>query len=150
MRNQLREENFLSLTDLWFATNLEVHNSDFIPPYQFREIAEQWNNSGLPISLRRYRSGVLALQSGSQGIEANGLTILNWLEKTQCEPQQIDNQNWHVASGGVTVVETAKKFHWNLSYALEELEFLEQKGDLCRDTDDGEIRFWRNDLLLTI
>ena len=147
-QNRLLEESFTSLADLWFATNLEVNNSDFIPPARFRETAEQWNNSSLPFSLRKYRSGMLALQSDDQALEATGPTLLSWLEKTQCEPQQDAEHKWYRASGGVTVVETAKRFGWNLSFALEELESFEEKGDLCRDTNEGEIRFWRNKLFV--
>lgn len=147
LQYQSSEESFTPLTDLWYATNLEVHKPEFLSPDGFRDIADQWNDSGLPITLRKYRSGVLALQLNNQAKEADGLALLNWLEKMQCE-QQDANENWNRISGGVTVVETAEQFGWSLSFALEELESFEEKGVLCRDTNEGEIRFWRNKLLV--
>lgn len=141
------EDSFTPLADIWFATNLEVHEPEFLSPARFREIAEQWNDSGLPIILRKYRSGVLALQLSNQAKNADGLALLNWLEKMQCDPQDA-NENWNRINGGVTVVEIAEQFDWSLSFALEELESFEEKGDLCRDTNEGEIRFWRNKLLV--
>ena len=113
-------------------------------PAKFREAAERWDDARLSIALRKYRSGVLVVEPNNRAIDANGKILLDWFKDVQNMPLQENQFYWHQFNKGIAVVEAAEEFHWTLTFASEVLDLFEQKGDLCRDISEGEIKFWRN------
>jgi len=142
-----REGGIMSLVDLWAVFNRTRNGIELISPLDFEKAAVKWDDLRLPIRLRRFKSGLLAVQERNRTDEKTIASLLQWLR----EPQYVfspteDDLLGQTFGRGVTAQETAERFSWSVGVATEELEMAEETGALCRDQTLDGIKFWENHL----
>lgn len=138
----------MSLVDLWAVFNKSQNGVELVSPADFHKAAEAWERLGLPIKLRRYRSGLLVVQRKDASDEKTIKQLQDWLnsmKKTQ--PDQPVLWNHESFGFGVTAQQAAAKFGWSLGVASEELEMAEETGALCREEGVEGLKFWLNILI---
>lgn len=148
-RGVLRKEGgIMSLVDLWAVFNRTRNGIELISPNDFEKAALKWDDLHLPIRLRRFKSGLLAVQERSRTDERTVASLLAWLREPQYAfPPAETNSLAQTFGRGVTAQETAERFGWSVGVSTEELEMAEELGALCRDQCLDGIRFWENHLL---
>lgn len=140
-----REGGIMSLVDLWQVFNRSRGGVELVSPSEFAKAAEMWDKLRLPVRLRRFKSGLLAVQGRDRTEEKTIASILAWLAELHHEPPQKEvSWEWRLYGRGVTAQETAQRFGWSVGVASEELEMAEEKGALCREQGLDGLRFWEN------
>ncbi|TKA31451.1 hypothetical protein B0A50_02298 [Salinomyces thailandicus] len=145
-RGLLRKEGgIMSLVDLWAVFNRTRNGIELISPLDFEKAAVKWDDLHLPIRLRRFKSGLLAVQERSRTDEKTIASLLAWLREPQFAfPPPEDDTLGQTFGRGVTAQQTAERFGWSVGVATEELEMAEEMGAVCRDQCLDGIRFWEN------
>jgi len=142
------EGGIMSLVDLWAVFNRSRNGVELVSPSDFEKAASLWEKLGLPVRLRRFKSGLLVVQRR----EWNDDKIINllkvWFQEMHIlPPAQIDAIDWRLFGRGITAQEAAQRFGWSVGVASEELEMAEEKGVLCREEGIEGLKFWENHLL---
>ncbi|EED18293.1 vacuolar protein sorting protein (Vps36), putative [Talaromyces stipitatus ATCC 10500] len=144
-----KEGGIISLVDLWALFNRARNGVELVSPSDFEQAARLWEKLKLPVRLRRFKSGLLVVQSNEWSDEKVIQQLDRWLQDLRYQvPTEGLPWNWEKYSRGVTAQETAQHFGWSVGVAIEELEMAEDKGALCREESIEGVRFWRN-LFLT-
>jgi ESCRT-II complex subunit VPS36 len=145
-RQILRQQGgTMSLVDLWARFNKAQNGVELISPSDFHKAAEIWESLGLPVKLRRFKSGLLVVQLRSTTDEKTIAQIKAWLETLKYMPAESEQQWDRAAFGiGVTGQQAAAQFGWSLGVASEELEMAEERGALCREDSVEGLKFWLN------
>ncbi len=142
------EGGIMSLVDLWAVFNRSRNGVELVSPNDFEKAASLWEKLGLPVRLRRFKSGLLVVQRR----EWNDEKIINqlkvWFQEMHIlPPTQEDAVEWRLFGRGVTAQEAAQRFGWSVGVASEELEMAEERGVLCREDGIEGLKFWENHLL---
>ncbi|KAF2762930.1 Vps36-domain-containing protein [Pseudovirgaria hyperparasitica] len=144
-----REGGIMTLVDLWAVFNRARGGVELVSPADFEKAAQMWDTLRLPVRLRRFKSGLLAVQGRDRTDEKTIASLLNWLKRRHHEPPSGDvGWDWNLYGRGITAQETAEEFGWSVGVATEELEMAEEHGALCRDQDFDGLRFWENRFLV--
>ncbi|OKL62066.1 hypothetical protein UA08_02747 [Talaromyces atroroseus] len=140
-----KEGGIISLVDLWALFNRTRNGVELVSPSDFEQAARLWDKLKLPVRLRRFKSGLLVVQSNDWSDEKVIHQLDKWLQdiRDQALPEGI-SWNWNKYGRGITVQETAQHFGWSVGVAAEELEMAEDKGTLCREEGIEGVRFWKN------
>lgn len=140
-----RQGGTMSLVDLWALFNSSQNGVELVSPSEFHKAAEAWDRLGLPIKLRRFKSGLLVVQQRNATDEKTIAQIRLWLESMKFSqadaPEAWDRSAFSI---GVTAQQAAAQFGWSLGVASEELEMAEEKGALCREESVEGLKFWLN------
>jgi ESCRT-II complex subunit VPS36 len=140
-----KEGGIMSLVDLWSVFNRSRGGVELVSPTDFAKAAEMWDKLKLPVRLRRFKSGLLAVQGRDRTDEKTITSLLAWLKELHFEPPKEEvSWDWCMYGRGVTAQETAQRFGWSVGVASEELEMAEEKGALCREQGLDGLRFWEN------
>ncbi|KAF2163898.1 hypothetical protein M409DRAFT_57009 [Zasmidium cellare ATCC 36951] len=143
-----KEGGIISLVDLWQVFNRTRNGIELVSPLDFEKAATMWDTLHLPVRLRRFKSGLLAVQERSRTDEKTIASLLSWLQQPHHTFALQTGDDQKPAFGrGVTAQETAERFGWSVGVATEELEMAEEAGALCRDQCLDGIRFWENHFL---
>lgn len=138
----------MSLVDLWAMFNRSQNGVELVSPSDFRKAAEVWEKLGLPIKLRRFKSGLLVVQRRDASDEKTISHVKEWLNSMKAsEVDQAVPWDWKTYGFGVTAQQAAARFGWSLGVATEELEMAEERGALCREEGVEGLKFWLNFLL---
>lgn len=138
----------MSLVDLWAIFNRSQNGVELVSPSDFKKAAEAWDRLGLPVKLRRFRSGLLAVQRRDASDEKTIKQLKDWLQSLRTlQPEQQPPWDWAVYGFGATAQQAAARFGWSLGVATEELELAEEKGALCREEGIEGLKFWLNFLV---
>ena len=152
------EGGIISLVDLWALFNRARGGVELVSPRDFERAAQMWEKLNLPIRLRRFKSGLLAVQGSDRTDEKTTTAILAWLKEFHLEPPSgyavVDDEgfevearvpwDWRLYGRGVTAQEAAERFGWSVGVATEELEMCEERGALCRDQGIDGVKWWEN------
>ncbi|OCT51089.1 vacuolar protein sorting protein [Cladophialophora carrionii] len=138
----------MSLVDLWAIFNRSQNGVELVSPSDFHKAAEAWDKLGLPITLRRFRSGLLVVQHGNATDERTISQLKAWLESLKRHAADVP-EPWDRSTfgTGVTAQQAAAQFGWSLGVASEELEMAEERGALCREESVEGLKFWLNFLV---
>lgn len=151
-----REGGIMSLVDLWAVFNRTRNGIELVSPRDFERAATMWDTLRLPVRLRRFRSGLLVVQSRDRTDDKTVASLLVWLKDLHSIPPSSNTTEFGAVTGpsitwdwqqfgrGVTAQETAERFGWSVGVATEELEMAEEKGALCREQGLDGVRFWKN------
>lgn len=140
-----KEGGIISLVDLWSLFNRTRNGVELVSPSDFEQAARLWEKLKLPVRLRRFKSGLLVVQSNDWSDEKVIQQLDKWLQVLRDEvPSEDLLWNWHKYGRAITAQETAHHFGWSVGVAAEELEMAEDKGALCREEGIEGVRFWRN------
>ena len=143
-----RQGGTMSLVDLWATFNRSQNGVELVSPADFHKAAEAWGTLGLPIKLRRFKSGLLVVQRRDASDEKTISQIKEWLNSLRTsKPGQAPLWDWSAYGFGVTAQQAAAKFGWSLGVATEELEMAEERGALCREEGVEGLKFWLNYLI---
>ena len=135
-----REGGIISLVDLWALFNRARGGVELVSPSDFLRSCEMFEKLRLPLRLRKFKSGLLAVQ-GSDMDDAKVINrLITWMEAPTEAVELIEMQFGRT----ITPRDAAEKFGWSVGVAREELEMAEEKGALCREEGIGGVRFWRN------
>lgn len=136
----------MTLVDLWSVFNRSRNGVELVSPADFLSAAETWEKLGLPVRLRRFKSGLLVVQGRDRTDEKTIAALLAWLKEIKdfYLPDEGVAWDWATYGRGVTAQEAAERFGWSFGVANEELEMAEEKGLLCRDQGPDGVRFWEN------
>lgn len=134
----------MSLVDLWATFNRTQDGVQLVSPSDFHKAASQWSVLGLPVRLRQFKSGLLAVQRSDTSDERTVEQIKKWLDSLRASPPENPGWDWAHYGCGVTAQDAAKRFGWSLGIASEELEMAEERGALCRDQSIEGLMFWLN------
>ncbi|KAK5467417.1 Vacuolar protein-sorting-associated protein 36 [Exophiala xenobiotica] len=138
----------MSLVDFWAVFNRSQNGVELISPADFQKAAEAWERLGLPLKLRKFKSGLLAVQRHDASDEKTIKQLKEWLDSLRASvPEQVPSWDWSTYGFGVTAQQAAAKFGWSLGVAVEELEMAEERGALCREEGVEGLKFWLNFLL---
>lgn len=138
----------MSLVDFWAMFNRSQNGVELVSPSDFQKAAEAWERLGLPVKMRRFKSGLLAVQRRDASDEKTIKQLKEWLDTlTLSTPEDIPAWDWSSFGFGVTAQQAAAKFGWSLGVAVEELEMAEEKGALCREEGVEGLKFWLNFLV---
>jgi ESCRT-II complex subunit VPS36 len=142
------EGGIMSLVDLWAVFNRSRNGVELASPLDFHKAAELWEKLGLPVRLRRFKSGLLVVQHSDWNDDKTIRQLKVWLNQLQSIPpaEQVP-WDWPRFGCGVNAQQTAQRFGWSVGVATEELEMAEDKGVLCREEGIEGIRFWSNYLI---
>jgi ESCRT-II complex subunit VPS36 len=140
-----KEGGIISLVDLWQVFNRTRNGIELVSPLDFQKAANMWDSLGLPVRLRRFKSGLLVVQDRSRTDEKTIASLLHWLRKPPITISASTADLYSIHFGrGATAQDTAEKFGWSVGVATEELEMAEETGALCRDQCLDGTRFWEN------
>ncbi|KAF2834195.1 Vps36-domain-containing protein [Patellaria atrata CBS 101060] len=145
-RGILRKEGgIMSLVDLWAIFNRFRGGVELISPTDFEKAAQLWDKLKLPVRLRKFKSGLLAVQGRDRTDEKTIASLQSWLNSLHSiPPPDKVSWDWTMFGKGVTAQETAEHFGWSVGVATEELEMAEERGVLCREQSFDGLRFWEN------
>ena len=143
-----KEGGTMSLVDLWAVFNRARGGVELVSPQDFERAASLWEKLKLPVRLRRFKSGLLVVQSKDWTDDKTIAIFLSWLqERHEMPPPREVKWDWRLFGRGITVQEVADRFKWSIAVATEELEMAEDKGFLCRDEGVEGVRYWENFLV---
>ncbi|KAI1487910.1 EAP30/Vps36 family-domain-containing protein [Biscogniauxia mediterranea] len=135
----------ISLVDLWAMFNRARGGVELVSPNDFEKAARLWEKLKLPVRLRKFKSGVLVVQSRDRTDETTIKALLAWLRDLHDIPPDRDVPwDWQEFGRGVTAQDVAERFGWSIGVAEEELEMAEERGVLCREEGLEGLKFWEN------
>ena len=134
----------MSLVDLWATFNRSRDGVELVSPSDFHKAATMWSSLQLPVRLRQFKSGLLAVQYAYTSDERTIDQLKKWLGSLRAAPPESAAWDWLHYGCGVTAQDAAKKFGWSLGIANEELEMAEEKGALVREESIEGLKFWLN------
>lgn len=145
-----RSGGIVSLIDLWALFNRARGGVELVSPADLAAAAAQFERLRLPIRLRQFRSGLLAVQGRDRSDERIAALLKAWLAELRENPppdMQAGREvawDWQRWGRGITALEAAERFGWSVGVAQEELEMAEERGVLCREVGLEGVRFWEN------
>lgn len=140
-----RAGGVISLVDLWATFNRARGGVELVSPRDFEKAAVMWEKLKLPVRLRKFRSGVMVVQSHDRTDETTIAALLAWLNDLHEFPPEKDVPwDWHEFGLGVTAQDAAQRFGWSIGVAEEELEMAEERGVVCREEGIEGLKFWKN------
>ncbi|KAG5978545.1 hypothetical protein E4U55_006077 [Claviceps digitariae] len=140
-----RAGGIITLVDLWAMFNRARGGVELVSPMDFEKAARLWESLKLPVRLRTFRSGVMAVQSRECTDETTIKALLEWLNDLhEFPPEREVTWDWREFGRGVTALETAQRFGWSIGVAEEELLMAEEQGALCREEGLEGLKFWKN------
>jgi len=134
----------MSLVDLWATFNRSRDGVELVSPSDFHKAATMWASLQLPVRLRQFKSGLLAVQYAYTSDERTIEQLKKWLESLRTSPAEPASRDWMPYGRGVTAQDATKKFGWSLGIANEELEMAEERGALVREDSIEGLKFWLN------
>lgn len=139
-----RRGGTMSLVDLWATFNRSRDGVELVSPSDFHKASAMWASLQLPVRLRQFKSGLLAVQYAYTSDERTVEQLKNWLQSLRTSPPGSVAWDHEHYGCGVTAQDAAKKFGWSLGIANEELEMAEEKGALVREESIEGLKFWLN------
>ena len=116
----LKRGGTMSLVDLWATFNRSRDGVELVSPSDFHKAATLWSSLQLPVRLRQFKSGLLAVQYAYTSDERTIEQLRKWLQSLRTSlPEQAIWDHAHYGQG-VTAHEATKKFGWSLGIANEE------------------------------
>ncbi|KAK6496486.1 hypothetical protein TWF481_002502 [Arthrobotrys musiformis] len=137
-----KEGGAITLVDLWAVYN-RARGIELISPSDLESAAKLFDKLQLPVRLRQFKSGLLVVQERNRTDEKVARSVLAWLEELS-STEALDtavNINW---GKSVLAKDAAEKFGWSIAVAIEELEMVEERGELVRDTSFEGVRWWKS------
>ncbi|OHF00519.1 EAP30/Vps36 family protein [Colletotrichum orchidophilum] len=135
----------INLVDLWAMFNRARGGVELVSPMDFEKASQMWESLKLPVRLRKFKSGVLVVQSSDRTDETTIKALMSWLDDLhEFPPEKELAWNWRQFGRGVTARDAAERFGWSIGVAEEELEMAEEKGVLCREDGIEGLKFWKN------
>ena len=134
----------MSLVDLWATFNRSRDGVELVSPADFHKAATMWASLSLPVRLRQFKSGLMAVQYAYTSDERTIEQLKKWLESLRVAPPERVEWDWYHYGCGVTAQDATKKFGWSLGIANEELEMAEENGALVREESIEGLKFWLN------
>ncbi|KAF4826445.1 Vacuolar protein-sorting-associated protein 36 [Colletotrichum tropicale] len=135
----------INLVDLWAMFNRARGGVELVSPMDFEKAAQMWESLKLPVRLRKFKSGVLVVQSSDRTDETTIKGLVSWLDDLhEFPPEKELPWNWRQFGRGVTARDAAERFGWSIGVAEEELEMAEERGVLCREEGIEGLKFWKN------
>lgn len=134
----------MSLVDLWATFNRSRDGVELVSPDDFHKATTMWASLSLPVRLKQFKSGLLAVQRLDMSDDRVVDQLQRWLESFRKSAPEGANWDWARYGCGVTAQDAAKRFGWSLGIATEELEMAEERGVLCRDDSIEGLKFWLN------
>jgi ESCRT-II complex subunit VPS36 len=131
-----REGGVITLFDL-FAVYNRARGISLISPKDLLAACELFPSLRLPFRLRKFKSGLVVVQEAYRTPRFVVKCILEWL--SGLEPWQSEI--------GVSALDASAKFGWSVAVAVEELEYAESIGAVCRDEYVAGQRFFPNLIL---
>lgn len=129
---RLREEGgAITLVDLYAVYN-RARKGSLIGPDDLFEACQQFDRLKLPVTLRRFKSGIVVVQDRSRSDASTRRLVLSWLKDRTI---------------GISSADAAERFGWSVGVAQEELEMVEESGDVVRDSGVEGLRFYENKIL---
>lgn len=126
------------MVDLWAIYN-RVRGIELISPSDLESAAKLFEKLDLPVRLRKFKSGLLVVQDRYRSDESVTRAIISWMEGLAAN-RILGDQEWGV---GISAIDAAEKFGWSLAVATEELEMVEERGAICRDSCIEGVRWWK-------
>lgn len=135
----------ISLVDLWATFNRARGGVELVSPRDLEKAAMMWEKLKLPVRLRKFKSGVMVVQSHDRTDETTIAALLSWLNDLhEFPPEKEVPWDWHEFGLGVTAQDAAQRFGWSIGVAEEELEMAEERGVVCREEGIEGLKFWKN------
>ncbi|SPN99872.1 related to VPS36 protein, involved in vacuolar protein sorting [Cephalotrichum gorgonifer] len=135
----------INLVDLWATFNRARGGVELVSPRDFERAAMMWEKLKLPVRLRKFKSGVMVVQSHDRTDETTIAALVAWLNDLhEFPPDKEVAWDWHQFGVGVTAQDAAQRFGWSIGVAEEELEMAEEKGVVCREEGIEGLKFWKN------
>ncbi|KAF9874647.1 EAP30/Vps36 family protein [Colletotrichum karsti] len=135
----------INLVDLWAMFNRARGGVELVSPMDFEKAAQMWESLKLPVRLRKFKSGVLVVQSSDRTDETTIKALVSWLDDLhEFPPEKELAWDWRQFGRGVTARDAAERFGWSIGVAEEELEMAEERGVLCREDGIEGLKFWKN------
>lgn len=132
-----KEGGIISLFDLYAVYN-RSRGYSLVSPNDLYKACSQMETLGLPVKMRRYKNGFLAVQEKFKTNDALTKQLVSWI-------QTVDATN----TKGVSTLGVCSKFKWSVGVAEEELQYAEEKGLLCRDEHVTGLRYFVNMIMET-
>jgi ESCRT-II complex subunit VPS36 len=147
-----REGGIMSLVDLWAVFNRLRGGIELVSPLDFEKAVKMWEVLGMPVRLRRFRSGLLVVQERGRTDGKTVQAVLGWLRDGLAGQVDLNGEvapknevsTLKAFGRSTTAQETAERFGWSVGVASEELEMAEDLGAVCRDQCLDGVRFWEN------
>ncbi|OLN98004.1 Vacuolar protein-sorting-associated protein 36 [Colletotrichum chlorophyti] len=135
----------INLVDLWAMFNRARGGVELVSPMDFEKAAQMWESLKLPVRLRKFKSGVLVVQSSDRTDETTIKALVSWMDDLhEFPPEKELAWDWRQFGRGVTARDAAERFGWSIGVAEEELEMAEERGILCREDGIEGLKFWKN------
>ncbi|TEA16823.1 Vacuolar protein-sorting-associated protein 36 [Colletotrichum sidae] len=135
----------INLVDLWAMFNRARGGVELVSPMDFEKAAQMWETLKLPVRLRKFKSGVLVVQSSERTDETTIKALVAWLDDLHHFPPEKEVAwDWGQFGRGVTARDAAERFGWSIGVAEEELEMAEERGVVCREDGIEGLKFWKN------
>lgn len=128
-----REGGAITLFDLYAVYN-RARGISLISPKDLLAACELFETLRLPFRVRKFKSGLVVVQEAYRTPQFVVKSLLDWL--SGLEPWQ--------AEVGVSAQQVSAKFGWSVSVAVEELDYAESIGAICRDEHVAGLRFFPN------
>lgn len=122
------EGGVMTLVDLYAVYNRALKGS-LVSPEDLFAACQMLDALQLPLKLRKFRSGVLVIQDRSRTDDLTRRAINSWISSRTM---------------GASALDAAEMFGWSIGVATEELDMVEQHGDIVRDVTVESIRFFEN------
>ncbi|KAF3188601.1 hypothetical protein TWF788_000350 [Orbilia oligospora] len=137
-----KEGGAITLVDLWAVYN-RARGIELISPSDLESAAKLFDKLQLPVRLRQFKSGLLVIQERNKTDEKVAKSVVAWLEElSDLETRDtIADNKW---GKSVLAKDAAEKFGWSIAVAIEELEMVEERGELVRDTSFEGVRWWKS------
>ncbi|KAK6502164.1 hypothetical protein TWF506_002759 [Arthrobotrys conoides] len=137
-----KEGGAITLVDLWAVYN-RARGVELISPSDLESAAKLFDKLQLPVRLRQFKSGLLVIQERKKTDEKVAKSVVAWLEElSKLETQgTTTDSKW---GKSVLAKDAAEKFGWSIAVAIEELEMVEERGELVRDTSFEGVRWWKS------
>ncbi|CEO94954.1 unnamed protein product (mitochondrion) [Plasmodiophora brassicae] len=117
----------IMLIDVYCMFN-RARSTELVSPDDVINSCKLFPELGIPLSLKQFQSGVLAVQSASHDDHLMSLRIVELIE----------------ANGPLTDIQLSHLLHVSIALASEHLLTAEQSLHLCRDTTTEATRFYKN------
>lgn len=125
----------ITLTDLYAIFN-RARGMNLISPNDLVQACSLFERLKLPFKLKKFESGVVAVQSNMFSAEGIAKRIDNLLKKAESENKV-----------SISAIDVAKDLSLSIQLALEHLMTAEKQLIICRDETVDGIRFFRNKFL---